>query len=102
MSSFCRFLASFSLEYDISDYKTNIDKMKVQYFMSLLSDLFTILQSVRSEQRNSTQRRKLAFIQKQKTRFLTIRKSISPFFLQNLTLLAVTIRLMFQLNITFA
>ena len=43
------------------------DKMKVQYFICLLSDLFTILQSVRSEQRNSTQKRKLAFVQKQKT-----------------------------------
>ena len=67
MSSFCRFLASLPLEYDISDCKTNIDKMKVQYFTSLLSDLFTILQSVKSEQRNSAQRRKLAFVQKQKT-----------------------------------
>ena len=68
MSLFCRFLASFSLEYDISDaILQDIDKMKVQYFMSLLSDLFTLLQSVRSEQRNSTQMRKFASVQKQKT-----------------------------------
>ena len=68
MSPFCRFLASFSLEYDISDaILQDIDKMKVQYFMSLLSDLFTILQSVRSEERNSTQMRKFALVKKQKT-----------------------------------
>ena len=64
----CRFLASFSREYDISDaILRDIDKMKVQYFMSLLSDLFTFLQSVRSEQRNLTQTRKFASVQKQKT-----------------------------------
>ena len=64
----CRFLASFSREYDISDaILRDIDKMKVQYFMSLLSDLFIFLQSVRSEQRNSTQTRKFASVQKQKT-----------------------------------
>ena len=68
LSPFCRFLASFSLEYDISDaILQDIDKMKVQYFMSLLSDLFTFLESVRSEQRNSTQTRKFASVQKQKT-----------------------------------
>ena len=76
MSSFCGFLASFSLEYDISDaILQDIDKMKVQYFMSLLSDLFTILQSVRSEQRNSTQMRKIGLSSKTKDYcFLTIRR----------------------------
>ena len=91
-------LASFSLEYDISDCKTNIVKMKVQYCMSLLSDLFTILQSVRSEQTISTQRRKLAFVKKQKNIFSYNNKEYITILLQNLTPLAVTIRLMFQIT----
>ena len=46
-------LASFSLKYDVTDaILQDIDKMKMQYLKSLLSDLFAILQAVRSEQRN--------------------------------------------------
>ena len=53
MSPFCRFLASFSLKYDVTDAMLqDIGKMKVQYLMSLLFDLFEILQAVRSEQMN--------------------------------------------------
>ena len=52
-SPFCRFLASFSLKYDVTDAMLqDIGKMKVQYLMSLLFDLFEILQAVRSEQMN--------------------------------------------------
>ena len=50
---FCRFLASFSLKYDVTDAMLeDIEKMKVQYLMSLSFDLFEILQAVRSEQMN--------------------------------------------------
>ena len=52
-SPLCRFLASFSLKYDVTDAMLqNIEKMKVQYLMSLLFDLFEILQALRSEQMN--------------------------------------------------
>ena len=52
-SPFCRFSASFSLTYHVTDaILQDIEKMKVQYLMSLLFDLFEILQAVRSEQRN--------------------------------------------------
>ena len=47
------FLASFSLKYDVTPAMLqDIGKMKVQYLMSLLFDLFEILQAVRSEQMN--------------------------------------------------
>ena len=53
MSPFSGFLASFSLKYDVTDAMLqDIRKMKVQYLMSLLFDLFEILQAVRSEQMN--------------------------------------------------
>ena len=49
----CRFLASFSLKYDVTDAMLqDIKEIKVQYLMSLLFDLFEILQAVRSEQMN--------------------------------------------------
>ena len=50
MSPFGRFLASFSLKYDLTDtIMQDIEKMKVQY---LLFVLFEILQAVRSKERN--------------------------------------------------
>ena len=53
MLPFCKFLASFSLKYDITDAKLQeIGKMKVQYLRNIWFDLFEILQAVRSEQRN--------------------------------------------------
>ena len=53
MSPVCRFLASFSLKYDVTDaILQDIEQMKVQYLMSLLFDLFEILQAVRSKQTN--------------------------------------------------
>ena len=43
-SPFCRFLASFPIKYDVTDAMLqDIEKMKVQYLISLLSDLFEIL-----------------------------------------------------------
>ena len=52
-SPFCRLVASFSLKYDVTDAMLqDIEKMKVQYLMSLLFDLFEILQAARSEQMN--------------------------------------------------
>ena len=48
-------LASFSLKYDVTDaILQDIEKMKVQYLMSLLFDLFEILQAVKSEKMNFT------------------------------------------------
>ena len=50
-SPFCRFLASFSMKYDVTDAMLqDIEKMKVQYLISHLFDLFEILQAVRSKQ----------------------------------------------------
>ena len=52
-SPFCRFSASFSIKYDVTDaiLKEN-EKLKVQYLSSLLFDLFETLQAVRTWQRN--------------------------------------------------
>ena len=53
MSPFCRFLASIPLKYDVTDAMLqDIEKINVQYLMSLLFDLSEILQAVRSEQTN--------------------------------------------------
>ena len=52
-SPFCRFLASIPLKYDVADAMLqDIEKMKVQYLMNPLFDLFETLQAVRSEQTN--------------------------------------------------
>ena len=52
-SPFCRFSASFSLKYDVTDAMLqDNEKMKVQYLRSLLFDLFETLQVVRTWQRN--------------------------------------------------
>ena len=41
----------FSIKYDVTDAMLqNIEKMKEQYLISLLFDLFAILQAVRSKQ----------------------------------------------------
>ena len=54
MSPFCRFLASIPLKYDVTDAMLqDIEKMKVQYLMSLLFDLFEILQAVEVNKRIS-------------------------------------------------
>ena len=51
---FCRFSASFSIKYDVTDaILQDNEKMKVQYLRSLLFDLFETLQAVRAWQRNS-------------------------------------------------
>ena len=48
-SPFCRFLASFSLENDVTDaILQNNEKMRVQYLRSLLIDLLEILQAFRT------------------------------------------------------
>ena len=62
-----------------------IEKMKVQYLMSLLFDLFEILQAVRSEQTNfaamATQTRIISLYLKTKDYcFLTIRRVYHAFF----------------------
>ena len=45
--------SKFSLKYDVTDAMLqDIEKIKVQYLMSLSFDLFEILQAVRSEQMN--------------------------------------------------
>ena len=50
---FCRFSASFSIKYDVTDaILQDNKKMKVQYLRSLLFDLFETLQAVRTWQRN--------------------------------------------------
>ena len=50
---FCRFSASFSIKYDVTDaILQDNEKMKVQYLRSLLFDLFETLQAVRAWQRN--------------------------------------------------
>ena len=50
---FCRFSASFSIKYDVTDaILQDIEKMKVQYLRSPLFDLFETLQAVRTWQRN--------------------------------------------------
>ena len=52
-SPFCRFSASFSIKYDITDaILQDNGKMRVQYLRSLLFDLFETLQAVRTWQRN--------------------------------------------------
>ena len=52
-SPFCRFSASLSIEYDVTDtILQDNEKMKVQYLRSLLFDLFETLQAVRTWQRN--------------------------------------------------
>ena len=52
-STSCRFSASFSLEYDVTDAMLqDNEKMKVQYLRSLLFDLFETLQATRNWQRN--------------------------------------------------
>ena len=52
-SPFCRFSASFSIKYDVTDaILQDNEKMKAQYLRSLLFDLFETLQAVRTWQRN--------------------------------------------------
>ena len=52
-SPLCRFSASFSIKYDVTDgILQDNEKLKVQYFRSLLFDLFESLQAVRTWQRN--------------------------------------------------
>ena len=50
---FCRFSASFSIKYDVTDaILQDNEKMKVQYLRRLLLDLFETLLGVRTWQRN--------------------------------------------------
>ena len=50
---FCRFSASFSLEYDVTDaILQDNEKMKVEHLRSLLFDLIETLQAVRTWQKN--------------------------------------------------
>ena len=55
MSPFCRFSASLSLKYDVTDaILQDNEKVKVKYLSSLLFDLFETLQAIRTQQRNFT------------------------------------------------
>ena len=76
-SPFCRFSASFSLKYDVTDaMRQDNEKIKMRYIMSLLFDLFETLQAVRTWQRNfasfqislpwETKSKLLSIIEKQK------------------------------------
>ena len=50
---FCRFSASFSLKYDVTDaIPQENEKMKVEYLRNLLFDLYETLQAVRTWQKN--------------------------------------------------
>ena len=52
-SPLCRFSASFSIKYDVTDaILQDNEKMKVQYLRSLPFELFETLQAVRTWQRN--------------------------------------------------
>ena len=52
-SPFCRFSASFSIKYGVTDaILQDNEKMKVQYLRSLQFDLFETLQDVRTSQKN--------------------------------------------------
>ena len=52
-SPFCKFSASFSIKYDVTDtILHDNEKMKVQYLRSLLFDLLKTLQAVKTWQRN--------------------------------------------------
>ena len=54
ISPLCRFSASFSIKYDVTDAMLqDNEEMKVQYLRTLLFDLFETLQAVRAWQRNS-------------------------------------------------
>ena len=90
---FCRFLASIPLKYDVTDTMLqDIEKMKVQYLMSLLFDLFEILQAICWKWTNefrlalnfvamATQTRIISPYSKTKDYcFLTIRRVYHPFF----------------------
>ena len=51
MSLFCRFSASFSLKYDVTDaILQDSVKMKVQYLLSLVFDLLETLQAVKTKE----------------------------------------------------
>ena len=52
-SPFCRFSASFSIKYDVTDaILQDNEKIKVQYIRNLLFNLFETLQAVRTWQRD--------------------------------------------------
>ena len=52
-SPFCRFSASFSIKYDVTDaILQDNEKLKVQYLRNILFDLFQTLQAARTWQRN--------------------------------------------------
>ena len=116
-SPFCRFLASFSLKYDVTDAMLQgIGKTQVQYLMSLLFDLFGILQAVRSEKNKfcltwnfvamATQTRIISRFSKTKDYcFLTIRIVYHPFFFKRWYYLQQQSNCIvsnYFLNITFA
>ena len=73
-SPFCRFSASFSLKYDVTDaILQDNEKMKVEYLRSLMFDLFETLQAVRTWQKNFASFQILLLLQ-QESKLLSIVK----------------------------
>ena len=84
-SPFCRFSASFSIKYDVTDaILQDNEKMKVQYLRSLLFDLFETLQAVRTWQRNFASFQILLLWQPESKLLSIIEKTKGLFFKQKL------------------
>ena len=81
-SPFCRFLASFSLENDVTDaILQNNEKMKMQYLRSLLFDLLEILQAVKTQQKNFTWFQ-IPLLQQPKSKWLSIIEKTKVYYLK--------------------
>ena len=103
-ATICRFLASFSLKYDVTDaILQDIEEMKVQYLRSLLFDLFEICRLLEVSIRislvfkfrcysNSNENIRPLFENKGLL-FHQNKKSVSLAILQHLTLLTVITKL---------
>ena len=87
-SPFCRFSASFSIKYDVTDIILQdmkvqyLRKMKVQYLRSPLFDLFETLQAVRTWQRNFASFPILLLWQPESKLLSIIEKTKGPLFKQ--------------------
>ena len=83
ISPFCRFSASLSIKYDVTDaILQDNEKMKVQYLRSLLFDLFETLQAVRAWQRNSASFQILLLWQPESTLLSIVEKTKGLLFKQ--------------------
>ena len=83
-SPFCRFSASFSIKYDVTNtILQDNEKMKAQYLRSLLFDLFETLQAVRTWQRNFASFQILLLCQSESKLLSIIEKTKGLLFKQN-------------------